>query len=119
MCYEGIPALFKLINIDTPENNNLYLTSIKNPYIYIYSNNKWELNELTKILNNIQSDKKSIIEEYIENNNKKFKNYKINNINKMLKEHEEGKLNKKYNSKIKLLLINNKDILKKVYENNK
>ena len=116
MCYGGIPALFKLIHIDTQENQNLYLTSMKNPYIYIYNNNKWNLDELNKTLFYIQNENKGIIEEYIENNKEKFKKYKIKNINKMLKEQKKGTLDDKYNSKLKLLLINNKDILKKNYE---
>ena len=115
-CYNGIPALFKLIHIDTPENQNLYLTNIKNPYIYIYNDNKWILNELREILDYIQKEKKGIIEEYMEKNNNKFKKYKINNIKKMLEDYRNGNLEKRYNSKLKLLLINNKDILKKAYE---
>ena len=118
MCYEGIPALFKLIHIDKPENQNLYLTNIQNPYIYIYSGNKWKLSEIKKILNYIQKDKKDIIEDYIENNNNKFKKYKIININKMINDHKEGLLEKRYNSKLKLLLINNKHKLKKSYKSN-
>ena len=34
----------------------------------------------------------------------------------MLKEQKNGKLEDKYNSKLKLLLINNKNILKKNYQ---
>ena len=115
-CYNGIPALFKLIHIDTPENQNLYLTNIKNPYIYIYNDNKWILNELREILDYIQKEKKGMIEEYMEKNNNKFKTYKIRNINKMLEDYKKGNLEKRYNSKLKLLLINNKDILKRAYE---
>ena len=119
MCYEGIPALFKLIHIDTLENQNLYLTNIKNPYIYVYSNNKWELDELNKTLFYIQNEKKGIIEDYIENNKDKFKDYKIKNINKMLNQQKQGELENKYNSKLKLILINNKNLLKDSYEKNK
>ena len=115
-CYEGVPELFKLIHIDTPENRNLYLTNIKNPYIFTYNNNKWEIDELNKILDCIKKDKKDIIEEYIENNNNKFKQYKIKNIYKMLKDYNEGHLEKRYNCKLKLILLNNKDILKNTYE---
>ena len=117
MCFEGIPALFKLIHIDTPENQNLYLTHIKNPYIYTYVENEWQLNNLNNVLDTVQKEKKGLIEEYIENNNDKFKKYKIKNINNMLKAYNNGELDKRYNSKLKLILINNKDVLKQSYEN--
>lgn len=116
MCYDAIPALFKLIHIDTPENRNLYLTNIKNPFIYTYKNDKWILSEMKYILNYVQSGKRDIIEEHIENNKKKFKKFKINNIECMLKKYKNGELDKRYNSKLKLLLINNSKILQKTYE---
>ena len=116
MCYKGIPALFKLIHIDTPENRNLYLTNIKNPYIYTYSNNKWNLNEIKLVLSYLQREKKELIEYYVENNSDKFNKYKIKNINKMLNEHKNGILDKQYNSELKMLLINNKNVLKKTYD---
>ena len=66
MCYEAIPALFKLIHIDTPENRNLYLTNVKNQFIYTYRNNKWSLSDIKYILDYLQKCKKDIIEEYID-----------------------------------------------------
>ena len=119
MCFEAIPALFKIIHIDIPENRNLYLTNIKNPFIYTYINDKWSMCDIKHIINDLQKYKKDIIEEYFENNKNKFRDYKINNINKMLEKHKNGELDKRYNNSLKLLLINNKKKLKNIYKKTK
>ena len=117
-CYSCIPILFKKIHIDIPENRNLYLTSIKNQFLYAYQNNKWELNDIKQILNVIKDKKINIVEEFIENNKDKFTKFKINNLYKMLDDYKNGKLHTIYNKKLKLLMINYKNILKESYDRN-
>jgi hypothetical protein len=119
MCFEAIPTLFKIIHIDIPENRNLYLTNIKNPFIYAYANNKWSLRNSKKTLNYLQNDKKDIIEYFFENNKDKFKKHKIKNIIKMFKAYDNGELEKRYDSDLKLLLINNKKTFQNNYEKTK
>ena len=118
-CYSSIPELFKKIHIDIPENRNLYLSNIKDSYMYLYKNNKWELNECKKILSNIKTDKKDIIEQYFTEYNNMFNERKRLRIIKMLKELDNGILDQKNEKKIKLILMNNKDLLKDYYRNSK
>jgi len=114
-CYSCIPLLFKMIHIDIPENRNLYLSNIKDSFLYTYKNNKWVIDDLKQILDCIKNDKKDLIEEYFYNNREHFKPYKQRNISKMLDEYKNGKLDLQYNKKIKLILFNNKDLLKDSY----
>ena len=114
-CYSCIPELFKLIHIDTPENRNLYLSNMKDSYLYLYKNNKWEVNDLDKILQYIKDDKKDLMEEYYNKNIDKFQTYKQRNIGKMINDYNNGKLNKQYDKKLKMILVSNKDVLKNTY----
>ena len=59
-CYSCIQELFKLIHIDTPENRNLYLSNMKDSFLYLYKNNKWELNDLIKYYNILKMIKKTL-----------------------------------------------------------
>ena len=118
-CYSCIPELFKLIHIDTPENRNLYLSNMKDSFLYLYKNNKWELNDLDKILQYIKDDKKDLMEKYFLKNINKFKSFKKKNINKMIHDYNNGKLNKQYDKTLKMILVSNKDILKQSYDKNK
>lgn len=119
LCYLGIIKLFKLVHIDIKENKNLYLTNIKNPYIYKYENNKWELGESNEILKKITDSKRDMIEEFFTNNLDKFTKFKKINISRMFNDYKQGNLDKQFNKKIRLILINNKDKLKESFENNK
>ena len=114
-CYSCIPELFKLIHIDTPENRNLYLSNMKDSFLYLYKNNKWELNDLDKILKYIKDDKKELMEEYFKKNIDKFQTYKKKNIGKMINDYNNGKLHKQYDKKLKMLLVSNKELLKDTY----
>jgi len=118
-CYTCIPKLFKKIHIDIPENRNLYLTSIKNQFLYAYQDNKWQLNDIKNILNIIKDQKMDIVENFIENNKEKFTTYKIKRLYQMIDDYKKGKLNKTYNNNLKLLMMNYKDTLKESYEKHK
>ena len=117
-CYSSIPELFKKIHIDIPENRNLYLSSMKDTYLYLYKNNKWELDDSNKILNCIKNNKMNIIEKYFNENIDKFADHKKRNINKMINNYNNGIENKNCDKKIKMILISNRDILKKSYKKN-
>ena len=111
-CYSCIPKLFKLIHIDIPENRNLYLSNMKDSFLYLYKDNKWELYDLNKILTYIREGKKDLMEKYYIKNIDKFNDYKQKNINKMIKDYNQGLLNKQYDKELKMLLVDHKEILK-------
>jgi hypothetical protein len=117
LCYLGIIKLFKLVHIDIKENTNLYLTNIKNPYIYKYENNKWEMGESKEIFRKITDIKRDMIEDFFSNNQDKFTNFKKRNITKMFNDYKDGDLDKQFDKKIRLILINNKDKLKESFKN--
>lgn len=88
---------------------------MKDSYLYLYKNNKWEVNDLDKILQYIKDDKKDLMEEYYNKNIDKFQTYKQRNIGKMINDYNNGKLNKQYDKKLKMILVSNKDVLKNTY----
>ena len=116
LCYLGIIELFKLIHMDINENKNLYLTSIKNPYIYKYENNKWQIADSKEVIKKLTDDKRDMIEDFVSNNLPKFTQFKRNNISKMFNDYKVGNLDNKYEKKIRIMLVNNKDSLRKSYE---
>ena len=89
---------------------------MKDSYLYLYKNNKWEIDDLDKILQYIKDDKKNIMEKYFSKHIDKFQSYKQKNINKMIDDYNKGKLNKKYDNKLKMLLVSNKELLKENYK---
>ena len=53
--------------------------------------------------------------EYYNKNIDKFGSNKQKNINNMIKDYNNGKLDKQYNKRIKMILVSNKEVLKKLY----
>ena len=61
-CYNSVKLLLQRINIDTPENRNLYLPNIKDSFIYkINEDKKWVMDNLDTTLNSIKMNKVEII----------------------------------------------------------
>ena len=102
--------------MDVNENKNLYLTSIKNPYIYKYENNKWQIGDSKEVIKQLTDDKRDMIEDFFTNNTEKFTMFKKNNISKMFNDYKVGNLDNKYEKKIRIMLVNNKDSLKRSFE---
>lgn len=108
------PGIMKLIetihfNPDHPENTNLRITNRKEPFIQIRKKNKWFLENKNEIINNLLSDKYSILEEHLNHISPEITlddqkiidrfriNYEENNVKSMLKN-------------IELLIINNSSL---------
>ena len=114
-CYNSIKELLQRVNIDNPQNRNLYLPNIKDSFIYkINDDNKWVMDNLDTTLNSIKTNKVEIIKNFIDENPDLFINTdKIKFLKHMMYEINYGDSGKKIKQDLKLLLINNKEILKK------
>lgn len=106
-----IPNLVKKIHFDTehPENHNIYLPNIRKKYINVYENGNWTIKSLTDMLDKIILDYEIILEEWLES---KGTNSLIANFEKYLSMKKDPKITKTIREEIKLLLYNNRNIVK-------
>ena len=97
-----------------PENHNIYISNLQNKYIMIYNGDKWEIKNQDAIIDNLIDKNEQIlthkIEEWIING------IKYPTIRKKVKRYIDQKENdvikNTIKEDIKLLLFNNKDLIK-------
>jgi hypothetical protein len=94
-------------NPDKPENMNVYISNIKNKYMMIYQNNKWNLTNKNE-LDRLYDDKELMIDQWIEENKdpemEKF-------FNRYLDLKKDDKTMQMITDEIKLLMFNNKNLI--------
>jgi len=106
--------LTKLIHFNPkyPENHNIYISNMKNRYGMKYENNKWNLVHKDDLINEIYEDKK----DYIETNLSKFCNFlsehNQNTLGRWLITQNDDIVINNIKNDIKLLLYNNRGIIK-------
>ena len=140
MCIRGFDTLTKLLqlihfNKDVPENNNIYVTNIKDNIAKVYDGNKLQTTSLNDVINKIikkQLKFMTVESEYIEDNvtplifdslldviqaikDKNIKNKTKLDINRL----DNCKKLKKQYVKMKRFCYDNKDVSKKTIDNNK
>ena len=102
----GVKTLIENIhyNPKKPENMNIYISNLKNKYVMVYENDKWELRDF---FDNIYEHKEILLEEWIENEQ--------NNYPELREKFEQYLDNKEKNSiynlikdDIKLMMYNNR-----------
>jgi len=111
-----IPHLIEKIHFNPkkPENHNIYISNLKNNYVMIYNGNKWMLNDREESIQNIIDEKESIIEQKLEEwieNGKKYPDI-MKKFNRYLEKKENDTVLNKIKGEIKLMLFNNRDIVK-------
>jgi len=111
-----VPHLIKMIHFDPkkPENHNIYISNLKNGYIMVYDDGKWDTKNREEVIIDMIDDKQGLIEERIENWLEKGKKYP--SIMKKFMRYVEKKDNNivinKIKEEIKLMLFNNKLLIK-------
>ena len=111
-----IPHLIEKIHFNPkkPENHNIYISNLKNNYVMIYNGNKWMLNDRDESIQNLIDEKESIIEQKLEEwieNGEKYPDI-MKKFNRYLEKKENDTVLNKIKSEIKLILFNNRDIVK-------
>ena len=111
-----IPHLIEKIHFNPkkPENHNIYISNLKNNYVMIYNGNKWMLNDREESIQNLIDEKESIIEQKLEEWIENGKNYPdiMKKFNRYLEKKENDTVLNKIKGEIKLMLFNNRDIIK-------
>ena len=111
-----IPHLIKKIHFDPnkPENHNIYISNIKNNYAMIYDGDKWNLTNKDDLINEILEEKEIIIEEKLEEWLAKEKQYPeiMKKFTRYLEKKENDVVLDKIKDEVKLVLFNNRNIIK-------
>ena len=115
-----IPHIIKMLHFNPkyPENHNIYISNLKNSYIMVYNGDEWDTLNRDDVIDDIIDDKESLIENRIvnwENNQEKYKTIVCKFKNYLEKKDNDIVLNKIKNE-IKLLLYNNKKLVKLITE---
>jgi len=112
-----VPHLVKMIHFDPkkPENHNVYISNLKNGYIMAYDGSKWDTLNRDEIIEDIISDKQGLIEERIENWIEEGKKYPtiMKKFERYLEKKENNIVINKIKEEIKLMLFNNRSVVKK------
>jgi hypothetical protein len=102
----GIKTMIENIhyNPDKPENMNIYISNLKNRYVMVYENDKWELRDY---FDNIYEHKEMLLEEWIANEKDKYPEL-IEKFKKYLNNKENNSIYNKIKEDIKLMMYNNR-----------
>ena len=92
-----------------PENRNMKITNIKDPYIKVMANNKWKLENKKIIINNLIDKGKMLLDKYRDIDlHSEFKNLCYNNFTDRF-DNTDKELFKNILSDVVLLIINKSD----------
>ena len=110
-----IPNLIKRIHFDPrkPENNNVYISNIKNKYIMIYDGDKWNLSNQNETIDDLIDTNEVVLEQKLEEwieNGKDYPEIMIK-FNRYLEKKEKDDVINKIKNEIKLLLYNNRKVI--------
>ena len=107
-CNSCVPFFVELLhfNKDKPENNNIYISNMKSPYLMLYDGAKWKLAEKNAILDDMYDDKCEILVNKYEDLKDHLDESIMNKFSKFLNKYELMKDN--VIKDIKLVLYNNR-----------
>ena len=114
--YLAIPELVRAVHILLEENRNIFIRSTKEKYGMIYNGESWEMRELKKILEDLINDNADRIWDYVKSEGSDQELCAM--IDPYLDKINKDDTFNDYKEKIKLLLINNKTLIKESYEKN-
>jgi hypothetical protein len=107
-----IPNLIKRIHFDPrkPENNNVYISNIKNKYIMIYDGIKWNLQNQNETIDDLIDTNEFVLEQKLEEWVVNGKDYPeiMKKFNRYLEKKETDEVLNKIKEEIKLILFNNR-----------
>ena len=111
-----VPHLIKMIHLDPekPENHNVYISNLKNGYIMVYDGTKWDTKNRDEIIVDMIDDKQGLIEERIEIWIERGEKYPsiMKKFERYLEKKENNKVINKIKEEIRLMLFNNRSLIK-------
>ena len=121
-CYKSVPTLIEKTHFSANklENKNIYINNINNKYVMIYNGKQWELHNQNQTLDYLYENSSNILEDKIENweiNKFKYDNDAVEKFYKFLNNREKDSVKNKIKEEIKLILFNNREMIKDVEYN--
>jgi hypothetical protein len=113
--FKSVPTLVEHIhfNKNKPENNNIYISNMRDKHILVYDGNDWKLKEKDEILQQLVDDKADILSEKFEELLEKLDEPTIKKFKRFLEQKDEDCVISDIKDDLKLLLYNNKKITEK------
>ena len=113
-----VPHLVKRIHFNPkkPENHNVFISNLKSGYIMLYDGKKWNTYNRDEIVDDIFDDKHDILEQKIEEWVSIGKDYPIiyHKFKRYLEKINNDVIIKKVKDELKLILYNDRNIIKKI-----
>ena len=107
-----IPNLIKRIHFNPkkPENQNIYISNIKNKYVMIYDGGKWNLHNREDTIDDLIDTNEIVIEQKLEEWMENGKEYPdiMKKFNRYLEKKEKDQVKNAIKEEIKLILFNNR-----------
>jgi len=110
--FKSIEELVKHIHFDKdkPENHNLYITNIRDEYIYVYDGENWVVQYKDDVLQDLIDRKSDILENKHNEIADKLDDDTTRKFNRFLEEKDNPQVVNKIKGELKLLLYNNRKI---------
>jgi hypothetical protein len=118
----SVPEFVKYIhfNKDKPEYHNIYISNIRDSHVLIYDGNNWQLRDRDETIDQLYNDKADILEMKFEEMLDKFDDRTIIMFRKFLKiKDTDNEIVKKIKKELKIILYNNRKLVKNFYNNKK
>jgi len=115
--YYALPDLVKKVHFDIENNRNVYVPNIREKYAMVWKNGDWEMMDIRDVLNDLLVNNTDRIYEFLEENEGDIGDTLHSKMNSIIEKiGNSKKLQKKYQDQIKMILINNRSVVKKSYE---
>jgi hypothetical protein len=114
--YMSVPSfiLLKHFNKDHPENSNVYISNLKNPYALIYNGTTWVVTDRNKLLQEMYDDNYCEVIHNYKEMKAQLDEKTIEGFTKFLNDQDDDKLITKLKNDIKLILYNNREQILKI-----
>ena len=98
------------LNQNKPENQNIYISNMRDNYILIYDGNQWQLKEREDVLQEMIENKTDILNEKFDELIKTLDESTIKKFKRFLDEKDEDRVVDQIKKELKLILYNKKPI---------
>ena len=116
--FKSVPSLVGYIHFDKnkPENNNVYISNMRDKHVLVYDGENWNLKEREEVLQQLVDDKTDILAEKFEELVNKIDEPTIKKFKRFLDQKDEDAVVASIKKDLKLLLYNSRKIPEKTRE---
>lgn len=109
----SVPALVEKVHFDKnkPENQNIYMSNMRNDFVLVYDGNDWKLVNKDEVLDELYDDKVCILENKFQELIDKLPERIIDKFKKFLDKADNDSTKENIKTDLKLLLYNNRKMV--------